>query len=206
MNDIYMVGTKGKTTLVIYRDDMSDSPREWDNFGHLILFGRDTGGYGDEHSYRDMRELITALGKTKRVQYPVYAYVHSGVTFSLADFGDRWDSGVCGLIYITYDEIKKEYGKVNEFTITTAKNALQGEIEMLDIYARGEVYGYCLYEFDEPLSSCCGFYGSDSIEDILTEAGFSKDDMRKVYNDRYFNLDNYFEETFIKEVKWSLRP
>lgn len=66
-DSIYMVGTKGKVTLVIYRDDISGSPREWDNLGHLVLFGRDTGGYGDKHTYRDMRELITALGKTKRV-------------------------------------------------------------------------------------------------------------------------------------------
>lgn len=206
-DDIYMIGTKGKTTLVIYRDDLSGSPREeWDNLGHLILFGRDTDGYGDKHTYRDMRELITALGKTKRVQYPVYAYVHSGVAFSLSDFGDRWDSGICGLIYVTYDEIEKEYGKVDDATIATAKTVLQDEIKALDQYTGGEVYGYTLYEFDEPLDSCGGFYGSDSIEDILDETGFSKSDMKEVYNNYRFNLNNYFEETFVKEVKWSLRP
>lgn len=205
-DDIYMVGTKGKTTLVIYRDDVSGSPREnFDNLGHLILFGRDTGAYGDKHNYKNMQELITALGETKRVQYPVYAYVHSGVTFSLSNFGDRWDSGVCGLIYITYDEIEKEYDKLDESTITKAKAALQSEIKILDQYARGEVYGYCLYEFDEPLGGCWGFYGRDSIEEMLAETGFSKVDMKEVYNESHFDLDNYFEETFIKEVKWSLK-
>lgn len=206
MNDnIYMVGTKDKISLVIYRDDISGSPREWDNLGHLILFGRDTGAYGDKHNYKNMQELITALGETKRVQYPVYGYIHSGVAFSLSDFNDRWDSGVCGLIYVTYDEIKKEYGKVDESTIATVKNVLQSEIEVLNQYASGEVYGYCLYEYDEPLGGCWGFYGNN-IEDILAETDFSKDDMREVYNDYDFNLDNYFEKIFIKEVKWSLRP
>ena len=42
MNDIYMLGTRGKSTLVIYTDYDCESPREWDNLGHLILFGRDT--------------------------------------------------------------------------------------------------------------------------------------------------------------------
>lgn len=191
---------------MIYKDYDCESPREWDSLGYLILFGRDTRAYGDKHNYKSFQELTTALSGIKRVQYPVYAYVHSGVTFSLSDFGDRWDSGICGLIYVTYDEIEKEYGKVDDSTIATAKTVLQGEIEALNQYASGEVYGYTLYEFDGPLYSCGGFYGSDGIEDILDETGFSKSDMKEVYNNYRFGLDNYFEETFIKTVKWSLRP
>lgn len=204
MNDIYMLGTRGKSTLVIYTDYDCESPREWDNLGHLILFGRETRAYGDRHNYRDFDELITALGKTKRIQYPVYAYVHSGVTFSLSDFGDPWDSGMCGLIYITYDEIEKEYGKVDETTIAKAKIVLQGEIETLDMYARGEVYGFRLFEFDTEIDSCWGFYGDYGIKDIIAEAGFSKDDMKEVYCNN-IDLDDYFEKTFNKEVNWSLK-
>lgn len=32
-------------------------------------------------------------------KYPVYAYIHGGVTVSLSPFGDRWDSGQLGCIW-----------------------------------------------------------------------------------------------------------
>ena len=81
---------------------------------------------------------------------------------------------------------------------------LQGEIETLDMYARGEVYGFRLFEFDTEIDSCWGFYGDYGIKDIIAEAGFSKDDMKEVYCDN-IDLDDYFEKTFNKEVKWSLK-
>ena len=203
-NEIIMVGTKGKNTLLIYRDYDCKSPREWDTLGHLILFGRDARAYGDKHNYKSFQELMTALSDVKKIQYPVYAYIHGGVTFSIGDFGDPWDSGCCGIIYVAYDEIEKEYGEVSEETIAKAKTVLQGEIEMVDMYATGDTYGFRLLEFDTEIDSCWGFYGKDGIKDILADNGFDKIDMRDVRYER-FDLDDYLEQIFNKEVKWSLK-
>lgn len=45
-------------------------------------------------SYRDNRSDNPDWEK-----YPVYAYIHGGVTVSLSPFGDRWDSGQLGCIW-----------------------------------------------------------------------------------------------------------
>ena len=44
-------------------------------------------------------ELI-GLCKSKVAILPLYLYDHSGLTMSTNDFGDRWDSGCVGFIYM----------------------------------------------------------------------------------------------------------
>lgn len=58
-------------------------------------------------------ELI-ALCKDKVAILPLYLYDHSGLTMSTSDFGDRWDSGCVGFIYMDKDTAMKEIGMAGD--------------------------------------------------------------------------------------------
>lgn len=65
-------------------------------------------------------ELID-LCKDKVAILPLYLYDHSGLTMSTNDFGDRWDSGCVGFIYMDKDTAMKELGMAgNEVRIAQA--------------------------------------------------------------------------------------
>lgn len=58
-------------------------------------------------------ELI-ALCKDKVAILPLYLYDHSGLAMSTNDFGDRWDSGCVGFIYMDKDTAMKEIGMAGD--------------------------------------------------------------------------------------------
>ena len=58
-------------------------------------------------------ELI-ALCKDKVAILPLYLYDHSGLTMSTNDFGDRWDSGCVGFIYMDKDTAMREIGMAGD--------------------------------------------------------------------------------------------
>lgn len=58
-------------------------------------------------------ELID-LCKDKVAILPLYLYDHSGLTMSTNDFGDRWDSGCVGFIYMEKDTAMKELGMAGD--------------------------------------------------------------------------------------------
>jgi hypothetical protein len=60
----------------------------------------------DFESFDEMAESVLDNG----IYLPLYLYDHSGITMSYKPFGCRWDSGQVGFIYMTAQDIKKEYG------------------------------------------------------------------------------------------------
>lgn len=157
--------TVGDKTVEIVSDDMnSDSPREWDNMG-TILYCSDRYGLGDKNV---SSEEIKETAKRDDIEHlPVYAYIHSGITISTGPFSCQFDSGQCGIIFVTHEDIIKEYGELTEETKEKARQCLQGEIETFDQYLRGDIYGYVVldnegYGTDD---SCYGFYGLECAMD-----------------------------------------
>ena len=153
------------------------NPREWDNLGTMICFHRgyslgDKHNYnhGDYNSWEEMKEAIIENENVHTI-LPLYLYDHSGITISTSPFGDRWDSGQVGWIFISKNKVKKEgidESKVEEY--------LEGEVKDYDKYLTGEVYSYKVYEIntcslghqhEEIIDSCCGFY---DFEQCLDEA------------------------------------
>lgn len=119
--------------------------------------------YGiEELSDDELLEIIQA----NAVILPLYAYVHSGVTINTTGFSCPWDSGQVGWIYVTHEDIIKEFGSLD---IEKAKELLKAEVEMLDMYVRGDVYGYVLEKAvdGELIDSCWGFYGLENLEQYL---------------------------------------
>lgn len=138
--------------------------------------------YVENLSDDELYELI----KEKILILPLYLYDHSGITMNTTGFSCPWDSGQVGWIYVTNEEIIKEYGSLD---IEKARKFLVSEVETYDQYLTGDVYGYQLIEKDEDgdeldvIESCWGFYGLEHLESAL------KSELGKQYDDLVDNLE-----------------
>jgi len=169
----------GNETLKIVQDQTNESPREWDNLGQMIFTGSHQH-LGDKHTvgfngnYESRQDFIDSgeaeLKKEIKdivVCKAVHLYSHSGESISTSFSGSyacRWDSGTIGFAIVTKQDIRDNWGikRVTQKWIDKAEAILDGEVETLDQYIRGEVYGFeVVDENDEHVDSCYGFYGSD---------------------------------------------
>ncbi|MBC7105575.1 MAG: hypothetical protein H5T97_06535, partial [Firmicutes bacterium] len=104
-------------------------------------------------------------GLRQAVVLPVYLYDHSGLRMSVRPFGDPWDSGQVGWIVAPASRIREEYRvkRIGPRIRREVEDILRGEVEVYDLWLRGEVYGYQLYRRArrgfELVDSCWGFYG-----------------------------------------------
>lgn len=165
----------------IYYDPNAESPRAWDNLGTFYTAHRyycpekefdehfDFDEVCDERP-GDLRESFLK----KYVALNLYLYDHSGQTISSSPFFCPWDSGWFGIVAVSVENIKKEFGwKV----LTHARRRkiegyLQGDIDTYDNYLRGEVYGYRIIPADDKdkgLESCWGYYGNSGLEQLKDE-------------------------------------
>ena len=152
---------------------------------------RSGGWYVEDDIIEDLGfEDCKRLLKDKVFYLPLYLYDHSGITMSTGSFCDSWDSGQVGFIYVTKEDIEKEYGAFNKKNLETAMSVLRGEVDIYNQYIHGDVYWYRLEKFLggtvageevspqealyadifwEEIDSCGGFYGSDVTENGMTE-------------------------------------
>lgn len=160
----------------IEQDENAMNPRtEFDNFGHMICFHK-RYNLGDKHQM-DMGELAEIINRKDVLALPLFLYDHSGITMSTGrgyPFNDPWDSGQVGYIYITYEEIRKEYSvkHVTKETLEKARHLLESEVETYDAYISGQVYGYVVYENEDGdvADSCWGYYGDEGYKYAEQEA------------------------------------
>ena len=163
---------KGKT-IRIEQDEDPMSPRDWDNAGTMICWHKnyELGDENEFHSPDSFEEWWAENGKGG-VRLPLYLYDHSGITMRTSPFSCPWDSGKVGWIYMTEEEIKKDFPAHTEKPlgwpvdnndwkkppIARALACLEAEVKTYDQYLTGDVYGYIIEDEDE---SCWGFYGED---------------------------------------------
>ena len=181
----------GDYTIKVEHDDMAESPREWDNLGRMVCFHR-RYNLGDKHGYETPNVFVHVLSglyseeateyltdeqlercwaevHKKNIVLPLYLYDHSGITMRTTGFSCPWDSGQVGWIYMSLEDVRKEYGWKN---ITKKRRAqiekyLTGEVETYDHYLTGSVYGYTITkgEDEEDVDSCWGFFGYRTDDD-----------------------------------------
>ena len=90
---------------------------------------------------------------------PVYMYDHSGITINTTGFSCGWDSGLVGCIYVSKVDAAKKWPTATEAQILTY---MVSEVEELDQYLTGEVYGYVIEnDEDDHAESCWGYYGQE---------------------------------------------
>jgi hypothetical protein len=90
-----------------------------------------------------------------------------------------WDSGLAGVIVVDKKAAKKEWAKD---TKARAEKWLDGEIENLDTYCRGEIYGYEVLDEDgETVNDCWGFFDLDEcIAEAKSDAEYFREIQEKV--------------------------
>jgi hypothetical protein len=163
--------TKGNKTLEIFADNDPQNPREDENLSTMVCL-HNRYSLGDKHSYKqddynswdEMKEAIIKKEKTAII-LPLYLYDHSGITIRTTPFGDRWDSGQVGFVFISKEKIRTEYGvkRITKFLIDRVTFYIKSEVKTYDQYLTGDVYGFKLLENGEETDSCWGFFGSDVL-------------------------------------------
>lgn len=181
--------------IEIYPDDVADNPRDWDNLGTMACF-HNRYNLGDKHEFcneinpfanedadysiyydDDPRGLVKFIQRGDVISLPLYLYDHSMQSMKTTPFFGwqhaEWDSGQVGYIYVTREQLLKEYGwkRLTKARIEKAKHHLEGEVKSYDYYLRGDVYGYnaVCKKCGEVIDSCWGFYGHDHENSGLLE-------------------------------------
>ena len=102
---------------------------------------------------------------------PISCYSHGGSTIWLGHPNDKWDSGYVGVALQTKEDTIRECGADEQSWKEVAKKNMQHEVECLDQYIRGDVYGYILEDKDgDNIDSCFGFFGENGIAAAISEA------------------------------------
>lgn len=167
--------------LSIIQDDTSDSPRDWDNIGTMVLF-HNRYNLANETSivqgyFRDWLDLQKVLKNQykSKVIIPVYMLDHSGVCLKTTPFNNRWDSGQVGFIFADPQQLEK-MGSTH-LSPVRLEEILIAEVETYSKYLSGEVYGYRLEKIEKckccnhisytEIDSCWGFYDMESMLDYI---------------------------------------
>jgi hypothetical protein len=162
--------TIGNYIIKIYQDESPYSPREDDNLGTMICFHR-RYSLGDKHNFSVEEAQDMTKGKDI-ISLPLYLYDHSGITMNTTGFSCSFDSGCVGFIYVTKEQVRKEYDvkRITKDILEKVKKVLEAEVKVYDQYLTGDVYGYQVcevskcelgHEHEEEVSSCWGYYGEE---------------------------------------------
>lgn len=167
-NAIETVKRGGFTAHIYYDTDPLDPRKDCDNLGKIVSrkLTPDVNFKFSGDRETDIERLKQEFGAT--VILPIYMYSHGGETINTTGFSCPWDSGQIGWIFATTEDICKEYNykRVDTATRYIVEQRLVGEIETLDQYMRGEVYGYKLFDkTGEEIDSCWGIYGFDYVKE-----------------------------------------
>ena len=167
----------------IQHDELAENPREWDNLGTIAYKHRDYT-LGDEvikdtiqEHFNNKYDILepseyyltdTEIQKIDKwikkniIMLPVYLYDHSGITINTTGFSCQWDSGQVGIIYVSKEHVKNEYGwkTLTKFRQFKIENQLRNEIKTFGDYLTGNCYYYTIEDDNgNTLDSCGGFYG-----------------------------------------------
>lgn len=94
---------------------------------------------------------------------PVWLYDHSGTCYRAAEknpFACPWDSGLFGVVYVTKEKARAEFGRLTAGTVAKVKECLQQEVRTYSAWANGESYGWEVVDSDgNQIDSCWGYIG-----------------------------------------------
>lgn len=126
--------------VFVYPDDDAGSPRCESDVGVMVCRHR-RYSLGDEQTTCDsLRELRESLEEDGALLIrPLYLFDHGGLSISMEDFGDRWDSGCVGFIYTTQAKMLEHYNGVD---LGRALEDMRAEVRVYDMYLQNEVYEY----------------------------------------------------------------
>lgn len=108
-------------------------------------------------SLNELKEIIEEKYNVLAI-LPLYMYEHSGVALSTTDFGDRWDSGCIGFVFMT-----TEQGK--ELEISTQEKAedwIKNGIKQWNKLNNESMYSVEFFTVDK--CNCCSHITENSVD------------------------------------------
>lgn len=131
--------------------------------------------------------------KEELIYIDVYAYIHSGIALSTSrrgQFADPFDSGLAGVMACTREDARKWLG--DNYTVEDVEKLLESEVEEMDAFCQGHVYGFTIYDEDgNDFDSVCGFVGD--MECCINDAKETIDNM----------LQDEYQEQFTESMEYS---
>ncbi len=176
----------GNKLLKIFQDTDGADCRSWDNLTKMVCFHK-RYSLGDKHDYKhdnydSWDEMKEAISKAEDVAIikPLFMYDHSGITIKTSPYGDRWDSGQIGWVFITKKTLRENFNakKITKKLLEKADAILEGDVETYRQEVEGDVYRFEEYkietcnlncEHEELTDSCGSFYGRDWATNGITD-------------------------------------
>lgn len=203
MSDAIESGTIDNVTWRVVYDDSPENPRFWGRPGHM-LFAHGQYDLGDDDAKDFLSMSMDDLGSWSEMANDlrdhhgaevmnVFMFDHSGLAFSTSssmfEMADSagWDWGQIGLIFMTEEEIRREFGS-DELDMDAAREKaralMDAEVDLYEDYVEGRCYGYIvtrtrpLYDKDgnhvtddeEELDDLWGIYGLDHAVAMAKDA------------------------------------
>lgn len=153
---------KGYTCKVYYDPDPT-SPDNWDLIG--TVYSNSKKYNLQNHSMSEIVEVDENGWHVNEdyIYVRIYCYEHSGITIWSTREPQKcgWDTGLFGIYAAKKTEMKKIFGDLSvPQKYENALKQLECEVELWDMYFRGDVYGYEVYDNNyDFVDSCWGFYG-----------------------------------------------
>lgn len=132
-----------------------------------------------DKKFETMEEFEEFEKENKLIKLPIYAYIHSGISFSTSrtgQYADTWDSGFFGFIYATYEEIRKEFG-IKNVTKKVIEDVLKGFEKVIEMCTMAETEGF--YRFQLETIKVCDKCGVEHLNSEESCGGFLGFDHKK---------------------------
>ena len=177
-------------TLKVYYDSDVENPREFVEYDSVIAY-KSQYTLGEEIIPEPIDWLEEKLNVAKKYEYSnarlaeleeiffdrfiakrIYLYDHSSLAVSTSPFSNKWDSGQVGYIYISKEKVRANYGakKVGKKLKQLVLDNLEAEVEELNHYVSGEVFGFKILDSEgSVVDSCWGFYGDNFLENGMLD-------------------------------------
>lgn len=87
------------------------------------------------------------------LSHDLYLYDHSGLVMNTCGFSCHWDSGMVGMIVVSKEKVRKEYGwkKLTKARQAKIHKYLNNEVKEYSQYLEGDVYGFRLLEVPDEI-------------------------------------------------------
>ena len=175
MSDVWHEEEYKGYSIKLFQDENAESPRKWDNLGTMICF-HPNYDLGDKHNMTP-EELIELVKRKDVLAFPLALLDHSGLWMKVGTSWDvdpgGWDTSRVGLIYVTHDDIRKEYGVkcITKKILESAERSLRSEVEVYSDYLEGNVVGWVVEDKNgEWVESVWGFYGKEGQKEAIKQA------------------------------------
>jgi hypothetical protein len=86
--------------------------------------------------------------ETNGIAMVLHGFEHGMQSVSVNDYGDRWDSGAIGIVYMTPAVIRELMGwkRITKARRAKMREYMANDVEAIDNWLSGYVYGYVIYD------------------------------------------------------------